>query len=63
MPYSIVKQQSSVEKKLTRNRKAAVLVIETIGIVVMPCSYCKAKGIVCWCGVQWLTIISATIGH
>ncbi|PTB49361.1 hypothetical protein M431DRAFT_65810, partial [Trichoderma harzianum CBS 226.95] len=47
IPRGVAKQQLSVEKKSTKNRKAAVLVIKTIGIIVIPYSYCKAKNLPC----------------
>lgn len=49
MPRGVAKQsqQSPAIKKSTKNRKAAVLVIETIGFLVMPCSYCEANKLPC----------------
>ncbi|EHK21299.1 uncharacterized protein TRIVIDRAFT_152685 [Trichoderma virens Gv29-8] len=45
MPRGVAKQsqQSPTIKKSSKNRKAAVLVIKTIGFLVMPYSYCKTN--------------------
>lgn len=47
MPRGVSKQRSSVPKSSTDYRKAAIIVIETIGVLVMPCSFCDSRGLPC----------------
>lgn len=49
MPKGIAKrsQQSPATSKSAKSRIAASLVIDTIGVVVMPCSRCESLGISC----------------
>lgn len=47
MPRGVTKPSQPTVAKSTRNRKAAVLVIETIGVIVMPCSFCESRGLSC----------------
>lgn len=47
MPRGVSKQRSSVPKSSTDYRKAAIIVIETIGVLVMPCSFCDSRNLPC----------------
>lgn len=47
MPRGVAKPSQPSLAKSTQNRKAAVLVIETIGFLVMPCSFCESRGLPC----------------
>jgi hypothetical protein len=47
MPRGVTKQRSTTQKSSTDYRKAAFVVIDTIGVLVMPCSFCEQKGFPC----------------
>jgi hypothetical protein len=47
MPRGVSKRRSVVPRSSTDYRKAALVVIDTIGVLVMPCSFCDTRGLSC----------------